>query len=126
MVKAMSKVYGAKHGAGVIYPFKAHSHQARVILVLSAVGVYALVFIALYPHVGLLVSAVVALPVVVAGLSLGCWAGLVTALLSVPLNTFLINLLGQPGWDAFVGSPGACHKRLSWRFLVGRSVGSVR
>ena len=37
---------------------------------------------------------------------LACRAALLAAVLSVPLNTVLLNLAGQPGWDALIRTGG--------------------
>jgi putative methionine-R-sulfoxide reductase with GAF domain len=54
-------------------------------------------------------AALAVLPVALAGWLLGRRAGFIAGLLSIPLNTLLLNLAGIHGWDAIIrtgGGPG--------------------
>ena len=78
----------------------------KIALAAGAILAYALAFIPPYSttDIGLVVLA--AAPVLVSGWLLGFWGGLAAALLTFPLNAFLLDLTGQNGW-ALLTRPGA-------------------
>ncbi len=98
----------ARHETTPIPRVYAQARRARVALVLGAVGVYVLAFFPLYRLAGAGVSALAAVPVIAVGGLLGARAGLLAGLLSFPLNTLLLNLVGyQPGgWAAVIHAGG--------------------
>ena len=78
----------------------------KIVLAGGAILAYALAFMPPYSttDIGLVVLA--AAPVLVASWLLGFWGGLSAALLTFPLNAFLLDLTGQNGW-ALLTRPGA-------------------
>lgn len=102
----------------------AQSRRARVMLALGSVGGYALLFFALHPVMGGAAAALVILPVAAIGWLWGMWAGLLAGLLSIMLNTLLLNLAGEAGWDVVFrtgGGPGFVTLA-----LIGAAVGRLR
>ncbi len=87
---------------------KSFFNWIKPVIVAAAVGIYALIFILLFPTRGLAMGTLVALPVMAAAWFWGTRAGLVAVLLSLPLNTILFNLVGvQPGgWNVIFSSSG--------------------
>lgn len=85
---------------------------------------YAACFFVLHLLFGGAVSALIVLPVVLVGWLWGFRAGLLAGLLSLPLNTILLNIAGEPGWDIVFrigGGPGTIAV-----FLLGGIVGYLR
>src|SRR3989304_3130777 len=80
----------------------------QAVFALGAVGAYVLLFLLLYPGQGAGMAALSFLPVAVTAWLWGLWAGLLAGLLSIPLNTLLLNIGGyQPGgWDVVLRSGG--------------------
>jgi PAS domain S-box-containing protein len=99
------------------------SSWARISIALAAFAVYGLAFRPLSGLLGSSAAALSALPVLAAGWLLGTGGGLLAGVLTIPLNTFLLNLAGYPGWDVLVrqgGAPG----RLAL-ILIGLAVGRL-
>jgi PAS domain S-box-containing protein len=71
-----------------------------VVIVLSATGIYLLVFAPIYRLAGSGAGVLSILPIICAGWLLGRRAALVALLLAFALNTVLYNLVGIAGWDA--------------------------
>ena len=97
------------------------SRVVRVAIPVAALVGYSLGFAPLYHSMGPEVGALISLPVIAAGWSLGLRAGLVMAILAFPVNTLLLNSVGAPGWDAIVrvgGAPG-----MAVLLLIGAGVG---
>ncbi|MGH7481213.1 MAG: ATP-binding protein [Longimicrobiales bacterium] len=95
-----------RRGATAMASMNPRSRLLRIALAATAVGLYALGFVemhALYGPESLYLSA--ALVLILAWL-FGFWAGVATAILSFPLNAWLLTLLNEPGW-AIVQSPGS-------------------
>ncbi len=85
---------------------------------------FAAAFPPLYALAGASVGALAALPVAVAAWTRGVRAGLLLALLTIPLNTLLLNLVGQPGWGALLhagGVPGTVAL-----LAIGAAIGRLR
>jgi PAS domain S-box-containing protein len=76
----------------------------KIVLATCAITAYALAFIPPYSttDIGLIVLA--AAPVLSASWLLGFWGGVAAALLSFPLNAYILNLTGQNGWAMLSGS----------------------
>lgn len=71
---------------------------------------YTIAFFLLHPQMGGSVAALSILPVLLTGWALGIRAGLVTGVLVIFLNTLLLNLAGEVGWDVvwrIGGGPGS-------------------
>jgi len=96
----------------------------RSALALLSLAVYAAAFAPLYARAGVGVSALSLFPVVVLGWLFGAWGGLLGGIFSVPLNAFLLSLMGEPGWSMVVGSVGAEGSALV--VVVGSVVGLLR
>ncbi|MFQ5854662.1 MAG: HD domain-containing phosphohydrolase [Anaerolineae bacterium] len=105
----MKKLKEKQHGSTAIARFEVRPHQVRVALDLSTWVAYVLAFVLLYRAQGPEVTALCLLPVAVAGWLFGMRAGLLAGLLSFPLNTLLLDLVGEPGWDTMIrhGAPGS-------------------
>lgn len=83
--------------------------QASILLLVW--GGYGVLFLALYPQVGAGLAALAILPVVAMAVQAGVRGGLLAGVISFPVNTLLLNLVGyQPGgWDVVIrggGGPG--------------------
>jgi PAS domain S-box-containing protein/putative nucleotidyltransferase with HDIG domain len=90
---------------------------------LVAFAVYGLAFLPLSGLFGSSAAALAAIPVLVAGWLLGTSGGLLAGVLSIPLNTVLLNLAGYPGWDVIIrqgGGPGTLAL-----MLIGLGVGRL-
>jgi NtrC-family two-component system sensor histidine kinase KinB len=96
--------------------------RLHAMMILDAALVYALTFIPLHRALGNGVAVLCVLPAAVVGWYLGLRAGLVAGLLTFPLNTLLLNLVGLPGWEAVfqAGSVPACTVAVVVGALVGR------
>jgi PAS domain S-box-containing protein len=70
----------------------------KVFLAVAAVLVYGLAFIPPYRFQEMGIVELIAMPVLVAAWIFGFWAGLLAAMVSIPLNAFLLTAVGQPGW----------------------------
>ena len=81
-----------------------HSRRARLALVLAATVVYVAAFLPLYWAAGGGIAALVSLPVALAAWFFGLRWGLVAGVVSLLLNTALLSLAGEPGWDAGIRS----------------------
>jgi PAS domain S-box-containing protein len=100
-----------------------------IVVVLSATGIYLLVFAPIYGLVGLGTGALAGLPIICAGWLLGRRAAVAAVALAFVLNTILYNLMGTQGWDVILrvgGGPGMlvallCGIAAGWaRDLVAR------
>lgn len=80
--------------------FVAHVYgpRARMMIVLCATVAYLLAFSFLYRIFGHTVAALTLLPVATAGWFFGLRAGLIVALLFIPLNALMFMLHGSQGW----------------------------
>lgn len=78
--------------ATLLSPFGGWSRRGRIILTIGAWVAYMLMYFLLYPLLGGIIAALSLLPVVVAGWFLGLQTGLLTALLTFPMNMILLNL----------------------------------
>jgi len=97
----------------------------QAVFALGAVGAYVLLFLLLYPGQGAGMAALSFLPVAVTAWLWGLWAGLLAGLLSIPLNTLLLNIGGyQPGgWDVVLHSGGGAGSLVL--LLIGVVVGRM-
>lgn len=77
-----------------------------VLVFATAVAIYAAVFAALYPVAGSGIAALATLPVVMIGWLFGVWGGLAAAVGCTVLNTLLLNLQGEAGWDSVISAGG--------------------
>lgn len=98
--------------------------RRRRVLVLTATLVYAVTFVPFYEALGQEVTGLSVLPVAVAGWYFGLQAGLVAGLLSLPVNTLLLNLAGESGWGVLVSSGGV--PSFAVAVLIGAMVGRLR
>ncbi|MDX1689222.1 MAG: PAS domain S-box protein [Candidatus Promineifilaceae bacterium] len=77
---------------------------------LVAFLLYTIAFFLLHPRMGGGVAALSILPVLLSGWALGIRAGLAAGVLTIVLNTLLLNLAGEGGWDVvwrIGGGPGS-------------------
>lgn len=101
------------------------SGSLHLALMLATVGTHVLLFLLLYPRLGLSVTTLAVLPVVVAAWLWGLRAGLIAGGLGTLLNTVLANLAGRPGWDAVIGTPGGALGAVAL-VLIGMVIGRLR
>src|SRR5262245_45587682 len=73
-------------------------HWIKVFLGVAALLVYGLAFIPPYRFQEMGIVELIAMPVLVAAWIFGFWAGLLAAMVSIPLNAMLLTAVGQPGW----------------------------
>jgi PAS domain S-box-containing protein len=109
--------------AAAARPSVPQSLWARISIALAAFTVYVLAFLPLSGLLGSSAAALAALPVLAAGWLLGTRGGLLAGVLTIPLNTLLLNLAGYPGWDVLVrqgGGPGTLAL-----ILIGLGVGRL-
>jgi len=85
---------------------------------------YAGVFVLLYPVAGPGVAALATLPVVLAGWLFGEWGGVLAAACWAVLNTLLLNLQGQTGWDSVISAGGGAGTVAL--LVIGGMVGYMR
>ena len=103
---------------------RARDKGDKIVLTLGALTAYALAFIPPYSttDIGLVVLA--AAPVLAASWLLGFAGGLAVALLSFPINAFILDLTGQDGW-ALLSRPGALQGSVLV-LVLGVVVGGLR
>lgn len=77
----------------------ANGVSRHVGLTVGTILVYALVFTYLIPYIGLTTLSLAALPVAIVGGLLGMRAGLLTAVLILPLHFTLLRRAGMPAWS---------------------------
>jgi diguanylate cyclase (GGDEF)-like protein len=77
-----------------------------VALLVAAAAAYVVAFLLLYPAMASGAAALGALPVGLAGWMFGLRGGVAAGLLCAVLNTLLLNLNGEPGWDAVLNAGG--------------------
>ncbi len=82
------------------------TRQAGAVIPLIALAIYLLLFSILPAESKNVATTLSILPIIAVGWTFGLRAGVVAAVLSVPLNTVLLNLAGQPGWDALIRTGG--------------------
>ena len=76
-----------------------HQKWVRGGLGLAALAVYVIAYLPPYNFQETGVIELIAMPVLVTAWLFGFWAGLLAALASIPVNTLLLNAVGQPGWE---------------------------
>ncbi len=86
--------------------FRKTTRQAGVVIPLSALAIYLLVFLILPPQSKNLAPILSVLPVIAVGWTFGLRAALLAVVFTIPLNTALMNAAGRPGWDALIRSQG--------------------
>lgn len=96
----------------------------RLALAAVPVVVYAVAFVPLYHRGGTGVLALALFPVVILGWLFGAWGGLLSGVLSVPLNALLLVLVGEPGWVIVAQSGGGEGSALV--VVVGCVIGLLR
>ncbi len=102
----------------------AQSHRAQVILALSALGTYGLMFFPTYHWMGRAATTLALLPVATFGWLLGMRGGLLAALFCLLSNIILLNLVGQPGWDVMIHTGGGSLGAIAL-VLIGGIVGRM-
>ena len=88
---------------------RSQSMPMRVLALCVLTAGYILVAILLVGSVGPGVLALVVIPVIASGWFFGAIGGLIAGLLTLPLDTLLLNLHGSTGWNAILqdgGGPG--------------------
>ncbi len=105
--------------------FDPQSLRRRVLYSLAAVGAYVFAFFPLYRLMTVPETAALAtVPVFALAWFWGWRVGLVAGLLSLPLNTLLLNLAGQEGWDAVFRQGGGLGQVMI--VLIGGGIGRLR
>ncbi len=100
------------------------SLRARVTLSAAAFALYFLGFLLIPPQAKATAPILSILPIVAVGWTLGLRAGLLAVLVSIPLNTIMLNLSGRPGWDALFSSEGGLLGTLGLA-IVGAAIGRL-
>jgi PAS domain S-box-containing protein len=96
----------------------------RTLLILGTIEGYVLLFLLLYPVLGGGVAALAILPTTAIAWDTGVWGGFFFGVLVLPLNTLLLNVVGETGWDVVFrigGGPG-----IATIVLVGVAIGWMR
>jgi PAS domain S-box-containing protein len=96
----------------------------RISVAALAVGIYMAAFVPLFREGDTAVLALALFPVVILGWLFGAWGGLLAGVLSVPLNAFLLVIVGEPGWELVVESGGVEGSALV--VVVGSVIGLLR
>lgn len=96
----------------------------RLVLAAIPVLIYALAFVPLYRQGGTGVLALALFPVVVLAWIFGAWGGLLAGVLGVPMNAFLLTLVGEPGLAIVARSGGGEGSALV--IVVGCVIGLLR
>lgn len=96
----------------------------RLALAAVSLGTYAIAFTPLYQEAGVGVSALSLFPVVILAWLFGSWGGLLTGLITVPLNALLLTRAGEEGWVIIVEGGGAEASALV--LVVGCIIGLLR
>ncbi len=96
----------------------------NMLITTAASSIYGVAFIPLYTALGAGAAAISALPVAVTGWALGLRGGILAGVIAFPLNILLLNLVGEPGWDAVIRSGGAAGTVVL--VLIGGTVGRIR
>ncbi len=78
----------------------------QAVLSLVIAGLYALAFPTIHGAFGAQSGAIVVIPVLVAAWTYGLAGGTAAALLALPLNTLLLNAVGDAGWDVVLRERG--------------------
>ncbi|MBI5841869.1 MAG: GAF domain-containing protein [Chloroflexi bacterium] len=102
----------------------AQSRWAQVILALSALGTYGLMFFPTYHWMGRAATTLAVLPVAMFGWLLGMRGGLLAALFCLLSNMILLNLVGQPGWEVMIHTGGGSLGAIAL-VLIGGIVGRM-
>ena len=108
---------------GSVFPFLL---EYKKVCTLLSVIFYIVLFFVLFPVIGPITTIFSVVPVLVVGWGYGLRGGLVAGLLSILLNTALMNMTGiEPvGWDAFVSREGGVLGSL-FVILVGIAIGKL-
>ncbi len=86
--------------------FKVIRQQQHAVKLSAAIWcIYLLAYLPIYHAVGLIATALGAIPVALSGWLLGRWAGVIAGLLLIPANIALTHLATGAGMDA-VNAPG--------------------
>lgn len=101
------------------------SRRAGIVIPLSALAIYLLVFLILSPEAKNTAPILSVIPVIAVGWTHGLRAGLLAAVLTVPLNTALMNVAGRSGWDALIRTEGGVLGTIGI-VAVGAAVGRLR
>ena len=96
----------------------------RITLAAISFGGYALAFAPLYDQGGVGVSALSMFPVVILAWLFGAWGGLLTGLVTVPINALLLTMVGEEGWAIVVREGGGEASALL--LVVGCVIGLLR
>jgi|GEM_PF-1997959 len=99
--------------------------RAQVSNFLAAVIAYVAVCYLLYPLWGDTVVILSMLPVIAVAWQFGLVAGFFAGILFFPFNTFLLNLIGRPGWDVLIRTTGSVMNSFLL-LVIGTVVGSMR
>lgn len=82
------------------------TREAGVVVPLIATAIYLIVFIIVPPESKYAATTLSILPVIAVGWTFGLRAALLAAVLTIPINTALVNAAGRPGWDALIRTGG--------------------
>ena len=104
-------------------PFR-NQFGVNLLITISASSICGVAFVPLYNALGAGAAAISALPVAVTGWALGLRGGILAGVIAFPLNIMLLNLVGEPGWDAVIRTGGAAGTVVL--VIIGGTVGRIR
>jgi len=104
MIKNKNRSSSNAKSLNTISRFKGDFSFAGTGFFINFVIVYMLIFVSLYPIIGLRVVVMSPLIVVIAGWFWGMRGGLIAGLFCFPLNALLSKLIGETRWDALFWS----------------------
>ena len=121
--QAHLKTLPGTNAQGSVFPFLL---EYKKVCELLSVIFYIVLFFVLFPVIGPIITMFSVVPVLVVGWGYGLPGGFVAGLLSILLNTVLLNLTGYApvGWDAFVSREGGILGSL-FVILVGIAIGKM-
>jgi len=96
----------------------------NLLTTVAASSIYGVAYISLYGSLGAGIAALAALPVAVAGWALGLRGGILAGLIAFPMNTLLMNLVGETGWDTVIRSGGTAGSVVI--VIIGGTLGKIR
>jgi PAS domain S-box-containing protein len=113
-----------KRGARMLADFNPDSRTVRLVLGALAVGAYAITFAELYDIYGSGSLYLAAALVLILGWLFGFAVGVISAVLTFPLNALLLTLLKVPGWST-VTTPDALQAAVLV-IVLGAIIGGLR
>jgi PAS domain S-box-containing protein len=118
-----------KRGAALFADFSPNSRTSRLVLGALAVGAYAITFLELYELydiASLYPLYLAAALVLIMALLFGFAAGVISAVLTFPLNALLLTLLDRPGWSIVTSANSGALQAAVLVIVLGAVIGGLR